>query len=170
MSLMAELQRRADPPKERRPDSVSGRLRTHVKLEARILRRIQVTPEGCWQWTGGLSDGYGTVYMNGANRRSHRAAYLILVGPVPDGLDLDHLCRNRACCNPEHLEPVTRSVNSLRGIGPELARQRRRAITHCAQGHEFTEESVNKKGYRGCRTCQRASSLRYLARKRAALK
>ena len=79
----------------------------------------------CWEWLGAkLVKGYGHFFLGGTrqegNRRwvlAHRFAYEELVGPIPDGLDLDHLCRNVGCCNPAHLEPVSRSVNLLRGVG-----------------------------------------------------
>ena len=71
---------------------------------------------GCWEWQGSMvENGYGVVSVNGANIKAHRRYYEVLVGPIPPGLDLDHLCRNRACVNPDHLEPVTRSVNLIRG-------------------------------------------------------
>lgn len=83
----------------------------------RILRRVEVGD--CWTWLGAKTGaGYGAI---GAGRRTggtvyvHRATYLLLVGPIPTGLELDHLCRNRACCNPDHLEPVTRQTNVDRG-------------------------------------------------------
>jgi hypothetical protein len=85
-------------------------------------------------------------------RRAHRVAFEWLVGPVPKGLVLDHLCRNRGCVNPSHLEPVTQQVNTLRGAGP-AARNANKA--HCKWGHEFTPENtgVDKRGKRWCKTC-----------------
>lgn len=73
--------------------------------------------DGCWEWTGSLSGGgYGQFRVHGKQAQVHRFAYGLLVGPVPEGLELDHLCRNRRCVNPAHLEPVTRSINVARGI------------------------------------------------------
>ena len=82
------------------------------------------TPGGCWEWQGALNDGYGIVGRDGTTRRVHRVVYEALVGPIPNGMDLDHLCRNRRCCNVLHLEPVTRRENLARGIGPAVTRQR----------------------------------------------
>lgn len=73
---------------------------------------------GCWEWTAAKAgQGYGYFWKDGGLRRIHRVVYEELRGPIPSGLDLDHTCRNRACCNPAHLEPVTRTVNLRRGAG-----------------------------------------------------
>lgn len=82
----------------------------------RIIDRILVG-DGCWVWPGAKnSQGYGRIGAGGRTwAYTHRVVYEALVGPIPDGLDLDHLCRNPSCCNPAHLEPVTRTENSLRG-------------------------------------------------------
>lgn len=111
---------------------------------------------GCWNWTGGLRRGYGTIAIDGKLLYSHRVAYEALVGPIPDGLQLDHLCRNRACCNPNHLEPVT---------GAENVRRAAAVITHCPQGHRY-DEANTRYGTRGraCRRCNRE----YVAARRAA--
>lgn len=111
----------------------------------------------CWPWIGGSTrDGYGQFHpfrLRG-KVQAHRYAYELLVGPVPSDLTLDHLCRNRACCNPAHLEPVTHRVNILRGTGASARNLRK---THCAQGHEYTEENtyIRYDGRRECRVCQR---------------
>lgn len=90
----------------------------HTPLE-RILTKRQITPSGCWLWTGARNDsGYGRVGIGGSRTGAvHRVAYELLIGPVPAALDLDHLCRVRHCFNPKHLEPVTRSENLRRGVG-----------------------------------------------------
>ena len=119
------------------------------------------TWDTCWIWTAGKDRaGYG-VY-NGAGlgtRAAHRIAYMLLVGAIPAGLELDHLCRVRACVNPAHLEPVTPRVNQLRGEG--FAGQRARQ-THCIHGHRFTPENTYitpGRGTRQCRACRRRISL-----------
>lgn len=111
---------------------------------------------GCWVWQGRLNKGYGS-WSGGL---AHRFAYEELVAEIPDGLDLDHLCRNPPCINPWHLEPVTRLVNVQRHYAYQ---------THCKQGHEFTPENTYMKDarYRQCRKCTAAAQRRYYARKRA---
>jgi hypothetical protein len=109
---------------------------------------------GCWPWRGNLnSNGYGRLYVGIHRRAAHRIAYELLVGPIPEGLTLDHLCRNHACCNPAHLEPVTNRENIMRGDTIPAANARK---THCLHGHEFTPENVGfcSDGSRRCRTCQ----------------
>lgn len=147
-----------------------------IPLETRLWSRVNkagptmprmTTP--CWQWTGALTAaGYGQISaggaaVNGAKKYAvHRLVYETLVGPVPPGLSLDHLCRNRACCRPEHLDPVTPQENALRGVGPAAIRA---AKTHCPQGHEYSDENTyrDKKNRRYCRTCLAATNRRLRA-------
>ncbi len=118
-------------------------------------------PNACWLWTGALNgSGYGRLSVGGRQgsvARAHRFAYELLIGPIPDDLDLDHLCRVRHCVNPSHLEPVTRRVNTLRSpIAITAVRARQ---THCRQGHEFTPENTytppSRPNSRYCRECKR---------------
>lgn len=110
--------------------------------------------EGCWEWTGSLSKGHGKFMLAGRRQPAHRWAYEFLIGDIPQGLDLDHLCRNRACVNPTHCEPVTRGENVRRGqVG--IANSSK---TRCIRGHEFTPENTyyhNGTGWRNCRACMR---------------
>lgn len=124
-------------------------------------------PDECWPWTGTTAQGYGFVMHEGLRHYVHRWSYEHHVGPIPDGLTLDHLCRNRACVNPAHLEPVTIAENVMRGESPPARNARK---THCPQGHPYdaTNTSVSKTtGWRQCRTCARE---RERSKRRAAQK
>ena len=136
----------------------------------RVLVRCKSDANGCWVFTGAKSRGYGVVRISRAagNKVTHRVVYETLVGDVPEGLDLDHLCRNRACCNPSHLEPVTRSENLRRS---PLVGKRRVVKTHCPQGHPYDESNtyVTPSGGRMCRTCTSRPNRRRRAEANAAI-
>lgn len=126
-------------------------------------------PEACWPWPGSdAGQGYGQLKSNNKNYRAHRFFYEHLVGPVPDGLVLDHTCHDpevcvagnncphRACCNPAHLRVTTNKENILRGGGEA---PRNAAKTHCKRGHAFTpENTITQPRGRGCRTCTNANA------------
>lgn len=122
-----------------------------MNQEERFWDKVTKT-ETCWLWTGYTSsDNYGR--FNVGNHRpvlAHRFAYALSGGLIPDGLQLDHLCRVRNCVNPDHLEVVTNRENTLRGLHGQL-------ITHCPRGHEYTDVNTRfrKNGHRVCRTCHR---------------
>lgn len=123
--------------------------------------RVLVMPDGCWEWQGIKNAyGYGVITTGstsyGTVRRfmAHRLAWEFLRGPIPDGLQMDHLCRNRGCVNPDHLEPVTQHENLLRG---NTIPARNAAKTHCAKGHAYDEANTRrdkKTGARICRACR----------------
>lgn len=117
--------------------------------------RIRILDNGCWEWTGSrCGGGYGTAKAFGKNVLVHRASYEMCVGPIPTGQQLDHLCRNRRCVNPIHLEPVTSRENVLRGAGLCAINHKK---THCASGHDFSHENtlIRPNGSRWCRACAR---------------
>ena len=139
------------------------------RTEERFFNKVMPEPNsGCWLWTGAMNNtGYGAFWFNGRITKAHRASYELFVGKIPDGLQLDHLCRIRCCVNPEHLEPVTGSENVKRGLTPAINRLRESSKTHCPQGHEYNEENtyVTAAGWRKCRQCRKAASKRYHARR-----
>ena len=132
-----------------------------MTVQDKFLKRITPEPNsGCWLWTGYVTaQGYGACYAGGyRNRPAHRVAYELFKEVIPDGLDLDHLCRVRHCVNPSHLEAVDRRTNLLRGITIPAARARQ---THCVNGHEFTpENTMIRRGCRECRACTLAAKRR----------
>jgi hypothetical protein len=122
-------------------------------------------PDSCWLWTASkFRDGYGQFRLDGHGRNvsAHRYAYELLVGPVPEGLHLDHVrargCTSRACVNPAHLEPVTCRENLMRGSGFAAVNAGK---THCAHGHKFSLENTyfRPKGGRACRACRREAEV-----------
>lgn len=133
----------------------------------RLARLYEVRDNGCWQWIANIDhQGYGAFVIRvggrGVRKSAHRIVYSVVVGDIEPGLVLDHLCRNRACVNPDHLEQVTDAVNRFRG-----AHKGAKSLTHCMHGHAFDEANTyHYKGKRGCRTCNRAAQARRAARRR----
>lgn len=139
---------------------------TVEEVAARATRfwdRVERT-EGCWIWCGPVHrSGYGRCYFaQGWTRYAHRVAYLLAVGPVAADLELDHLCRNRRCVNPDHLELVSHRQNILRGLAPSAVNARR---TSCVAGHPFDARNtyVYRDGTRQCRRCRARRQREYKA-------
>jgi hypothetical protein len=130
-------------------------------IDARLSEVKIVGKFSCWRlpkkphWSG-----YVHIWQGSHQRVAHRVIYEYLIGFVKKGLELDHLCRNRWCCNPDHLEQVTRKVNVMRGLVPGIR------TTRCPQGHLYEGDNlyVRPNGHRSCRTCTRDSVRRYCAK------
>lgn len=119
-------------------------------------------PDACWPWKMSTQpSGYGQTWNGERVLYAHRVAYELAIGPIPEGLVLDHLCRNRRCVNPAHLEPVTNAENIRRAAA---------LITHCPYGHEYTPENTRIADGRSCKTCHRIKALKAKAMKRRAAK
>lgn len=134
---------------------MSGKVQ--ASLHDRIMRKVHVNPStGCWEWTGALTTkGYGHVFVSrGKYGTVHRIVYEMKSGPIPDGLQLDHLCRVRTCCNPGHLEPVTGLENMHRGSAPSVIASLK---GQCLRGHSQAEHAYRKRDGRVayCRACRR---------------
>ncbi|WP_236241127.1 HNH endonuclease signature motif containing protein [Streptomyces sp. CC228A] len=143
-------------------------MRRITPLADRLFPRVELAGS-CWVWTGASNrGGYGVISRGRRDGTTvvHRAVWELLVGPIPDGLELDHLCRVRSCCNPDHLEPVSRAVNVARGA--QAAGVPRRSA--CRNGHPFTPDNTLPNGSHGraCRACHNAANRRYRARKKTA--
>jgi hypothetical protein len=138
----------------------------------RFADKVALTDSGCIEWTAATDGtGYGKFQVepghNGRLGQAHRWYYEHSVGPIPSSLHLDHLCRNRLCVNPEHLEPVTHQENILRGVGPTAANAQK---THCPAGHEYSGDNLYvtpSTGSRLCRACRRQHDLNRRQRKAA---
>lgn len=134
------------------------RLETPQQVMAYIESQTMPIPEcGCMVWMATLNcKGYGRIQVNKRNRPAHRVAYEIKNGPVPDDLHLDHLCRVRSCCNPDHLEPVTCRENVLRGVGRSAINAKK---THCPRGHPLTPGNLlSHSAARGARSCKKCKA------------
>lgn len=138
----------------------------HLKAATRrLMSRVVISSSGCHVWTGHRSNrGYGKTSIMSKSMLAHRLAYLLANGSIPSGLDLDHLCRNPACINPSHLEPVTNEENIRRAV---VSRKK------CKRGHPLTDAYVRpyKDGFhRACRQCVRESRARRLDKRRVAVR
>lgn len=125
-----------------------------------------ICENGCWEWVGTtVSSGYGHIWVNGKHAMSHRHVYELHRGPIPPGLNLDHLCRNRKCVRPDHLEPVTHRENVLRGCGATAINARK--VT-CAYGHPLTDGESH--GGRWCKQCLHRQQREYTEQHKARTK
>ena len=138
------------------------------RVEDRFATKHRLEENGCWRWTAAIrpGDGYGTFQLGVdlGTMLAHRASYLLHVGPVPAGTELDHLCRNRWCVNPEHLEPVSHQENLLRAVDYRQVDRK----TECYKGHSVSEHGILRAdGYFTCRTCRADNQRAWRAARRA---
>lgn len=120
----------------------------------RFKSKLKVVESGCWEWQGEiLPNGYGRIWDHQKRHLAHRWSYMHHVGPIPDGLVIDHECNNPACVNPDHLRPMTQQANVLRSETDVAAINARK--THCLRGHEFdAANTYMQSGTRQCRKCK----------------
>lgn len=146
------------------------------RLPKRFWDKVSVDDAGCWLWLGAISEnGYGWFGWKGKNKNAHRVSYEELVGKTQGKDVLDHLCRVRRCCNPNHLEPVTHAENVRRGVAqlsliPYYEKQR--AKTHCVNGHEYTEKNTTWRAEgkrRMCKECNRQAQAKMRAKRKLSL-
>lgn len=162
--------------RERKGQEMTTPIQSQLRgsAEERFWAKIDFDgPGGCWLWTGTLwPNGYGMFSVGGRAGRlllAHRFSYEYLVGPIPEGLTIDHVrargCTHRNCVNPAHLEPVTQRVNVLRGTGLPAQQARQ---THCKRDHEFNAENTLYRAnrVRDCRICKRERDRQRYARKK----
>ena len=135
-----------------------------ITPQDRFWAKVDFT-DSCWLWIAGCNKwGYGKFYLNGRTRGAHRVAYEWCIGSIPEGLDLDHLCRIRNCVRPNHLEAVTEGENTKRGDTGIHERNK----THCPRNHEYMSINtyVDKRGKRNCKICNKQKCREYYWRKK----
>lgn len=144
-----------------------------MSLQERLLAKIEKRDGGytspCWFWTGAMfQNGYAAIKAGRRAARAHRVSYETFIGPIPDDLTIDHLCRNKSCVNPDHLEPVTNKENFLRAVFPKTHGFNKREKTHCPKGHAYDTQNthITPQGWRKCKICQRQKSNEWHAKNR----
>lgn len=138
-------------------------MRTKEQAFCQSVPMVASAESGCWLWAGRADNGgYGRTVTNEVGTLVHRLFYAVLVGDIEPGMHIDHLCRNRLCCNPDHLEQVTQRENDRRKIESLGGKYRASGGKHlCRRGHEFTEENTRmERAGRRCLTCKRESRKR----------
>lgn len=146
-------------------------MRRWLSLIERLHAGIDYDDAGCWIWKGACTKaGYGVIYGEGRKHYVHRLVYECLVGPIPAGLELDHVkvrgCMSTACCRPHHLEAVTHKINMDRGVETSAWKNHQEIQTHCSRGHEFTKANTYRapgSPYRWCVQCRRIGARKRIA-------
>ncbi len=142
-----------------KPEVIARRFWAKVNKSSGVFKLVQGEQSECWTWQSSmLPKGYGTTKYKGKGIAAYKLAYMLSIGPVPDGLELDHLCRTRRCVRPDHLEPITHLENIRRGI----CANREKAT--CLKGHPF--DVIRKSGKRDCSVCHKALVRAYHLRKK----
>lgn len=144
-------------------------MRSLRDVKTKLMSKVMITNAGCWQWTGSRFKkkygDYGQIRIGRRNdsklRRAHVVSYETFVAPIPNGLELDHLCHNTLCINPEHLELVTHPIN--------MKRRKDSGLLQCKYGHVYTKETTfyNVKGKRECRICRKIRAQKWYEKKRS---
>lgn len=144
----------ADPTPERGDVSSEPTAEGLTEAVDRFLAKTMRAPSGCLIWIAAVSDrGYGLFSLAGKMLPAHRFSHMAFVGEIPDGYQVDHLCRRRRCVEPMHLQAVTPRINTMRGMGPTA---RNATAEKCPQGHPYSDENTYRhRGKRYCRICQR---------------
>lgn len=145
---------------------VEQRAKKFANAVDRFVASYAEHSEGCWLWAKTVNNrGYGVITVHYKHVLAHRFSHELYIGPIPEGHEVDHLCKSRPCVNPEHLEAVTRQVNVARSDWPAAVHARQ---TSCKKGHPFDEANTRRllDGSRKCRTCSRETDRAYYARKR----
>ncbi|MCH9037475.1 MAG: HNH endonuclease [Chloroflexi bacterium] len=138
-----------------------------MKQMQRFWKKVRVRDDSCWEWLAHISpEGYGRFTFNRSFGYAHRFAYETFIGHIPSGMDIDHLCQNKWCVNPNHLEPVSRQTNAQRGNTGIHQRMK----THCPKGHPYDEQNTYRppgKQQRQCRACANDRSRARAAKQRS---
>ena len=129
----------------------------------RLLAKVDASNSDCWNWTASTTTrGYPQFRLDGKVVKAYRTMYEYFVGPIPDGLDVNHICGNRLCMNYRHMELVSRTETLLRAGVPDMTHKRYAAQTHCKRGHEYTEANTQWQKIKGvwCRNCKTCRAVR----------
>lgn len=131
---------------------MAKKAKIRTDLRQCLLQRYRIVKSGCWEWDSTEKTGYGRLYFNRQRQVAHRWSYLCFRGDIPDGMTIDHLCRNRRCINPDHLECVTPRENWIRGISPTAINAKKK---HCKNGHRLAGKNIRIEttGSRRCLKC-----------------